>query len=589
MNFITYLPFFAGMGLFLYGMTMMSHSLEKIAGARLEKMLERLTSNRVKGALLGTAVTAVIQSSAATTVMLIGFVNAGIMKLTQAIPVIMGANIGTTVTAQILRLGDISSDNIVVQLLKPSIIAPIMIFIGTMLYLFTRRQRAKDIGSMIFGLGAIFFGMTVMENAFAPLADSPAIAATFTTFNNPVLGIIIGAVVTALIQSSTASVGLLQALCSTGLVPWSMGVPIIMGQNIGTCVTAILASIGASHNAKRTAAAHLLFNMFGTVLFSAAIFGYNAIVGIPQWFEPLSRGNVADFHTIFNLTNTVLLLPLTGVFAKCVTILIPDKNAKAEESLLEERFLATPALALEQCRKVLLAMGSRALENFDLASGLFTHFDPKAIALLEENENFIDRSETLLDNYMVKVTSRTLSDESSRFATEILHSITDFERIGDYCINVFEVAEFNNNNGIEFSEEGKKELAIIVAAVRDIISKTVEAYTNNDQALATQIEPLEEIIDTLTDLLKQKHVNRLQAGKCSVQAGISYLELMTNFERISDHCSNIATYIIRYCNPESDEFDAHALRNRLHEGTEADYNRYFTDFEKQYLEPAQQI
>lgn len=587
MVFTDYLPVLAGIGMFLYGMSLMGSSLEKLAGANLEKVLEKLTSSKLKGVALGTVVTGVIQSSAATTVMVVGFLNAGIIKLPQAVPVIMGANIGTTVTAQILRLGDIGGTTIMLSLLKPSTFAPILIAAGAAIQLISKKKKTKNIAFLLLGLGLLFFGMYTMERTLSPLKDMPGFQNIFVMFRNPFLGILLGAVVTAALQSSSASVGILQALASTGAITFSNALPIILGQNIGTCLTVLLASFGTNKNSKRAVFFHLFFNLAGSAIFLVASYGYQLLIGFPFWDMPATRGNIADIHTLFNIVNTILLLPFTTLIIALARKAIPDKGlSSAEEDLakLDDILLKSPSLALGQSLQVVMGMGHTALQNYKRAVELLYNYDDNRMQQLNDDENILDRAETALDNYVVKITSKDLTKTEGSVATGILHTVKDFERVGDYAVNIAEVAEFNHSNNIRFSADAVRELGYITSAVEEIINKTVEVYKSRRLEDAMHIEPLEEVIDVMIEKLKTRHVDRLTTGKCHVQSGISFLELLTNFERISDHCSNIAMHVIKM-DESTGTIDVHAYLKKMHDATDEEYKAFFRYYESKYSDP----
>lgn len=591
LSLIDFVPVLAGVGLFLVGMSAMGSSLEKIAGARMEQTLGKLASNRISGVLLGTAVTALIQSSAATTVMVVGFVNAGIMQLTQAVSVIMGANIGTTVTGQIIRLSEIGAGSAGwMVLLKPSTFAPILIAAGAVFILFFKKKNMQNLGMLLFGFGALFFGMHLLETTLAPLRESPALANILIQFQNPLLGILLGAAVTIILQSSSASVGLLQALATTGAVSFATMVPIIFGQNIGTCFTVLLASVGANRNAKRAAMIHLLFNVIGTVIFFVLIYGFQLLVGIPFFERPVDMGDIANFHTVFNIGSVILLLPFCNMLIKLANLAIRDKGTGMQtvESLLDERFLDTPSVAINICRDVIVKMGHAASENVELAASLLIDLDHKKLEKLEENETFCDKSESNLSAYLVKITSNQLSEKDSNLISEIFRSVSDFERISDRAVNIVDVAKYNSENGITFTEEGKREIALLQSAIQEILSITVQAYENQDSLLAARVEPFEEVIDILTETIKSRHVHRLQTGACSIQPGISFMELLTNYERIADHCSNLAIYVIQLSAGDAD-FDRHAHVQKLHEGLADDYKVYYAEYNEKYYVPLSSI
>lgn len=588
MTLISVLQLLGGIGLFLYGMNLLGTSLEKLAGAGLEKTLEKLTNNRFKGIALGTVVTGVIQSSSATVVMVIGFLNAGIMKLPQAISVIMGANIGTTVTGQILRLGDISAADTWLSLLKPASFAPVCIAIGALVLLISKKRKSKDKASILMGFGILFFGMTTMEAALAPLSSSAEFQHLFSLFTNPLLGILVGALVTIILQSSSASVGILQAVSSTGSITFAMAAPIIMGQNIGKCATVVLASIGTNKKAKRAVYIDVLMNVLGAAIFLAAIYGYQSLVGFSFWDNAVTRGNIADFHTLFNIGTCVLMLPLCNALVEMSKKMLKDHEiSKIDEELmlLDDNFLKTPSLALQQCKKVIISMGEAVTENFDIASKLLEAYDEKQMEFLQENEKFLDKTETVLGEYLIKITERGgMNSADNRLATEIMHSVGDFERIGDYCVNIAEVAEYNNGQHIVFSPIGTYELHHITAAVHAAIDMTVEAYRNDDSTVSTRLEPLEETVDMLVEMLKEKHVERLQRGQCTTQSGISFVELLTNFERISDHCSNVGMHLTQRI-LKIDNFDIHDYLNKIHESTSEDYLSLCRHYEELYCDP----
>lgn len=583
-NIVTML---GAIAMFLFGMATMTDGLEKLSSGRLESILERLTNNVFKGVLLGALVTGLIQSSAATTVMCVGFVNAGIMRLTQTVGIIMGANIGTTVTAQLLRLGDISSDVFLLQLLKPSFLGPILAIIGIILYMFISGGRKKTIGQIALGLGILFIGMKTMETAVAPLQDMPEFQALFTRFSNPLLGILVGAVVTALLQSSSASVGILQAVSSTGIVSFSMAAPIIMGQNIGTCITALLSSIGASKNAKRTAALHLLFNIIGSIIFIILLYAGNALFKFSFWEATMSRGSIANIHLAFNLACTALLLPFNKQLVKLVQQIVPGDSEEREVCVLDERFLSSPSLALEKARDAVNQMGEYARTNFFLACDILDRYDPKKLERINENECAIDKMEGLLDNYLVKLTDRALTSDESKAVSELLHTLSDFERIGDYIINLTESATALHDRGIAFSSRAKRELFHLTDAVGDALEKAVAAFEGRNRNLALQVEPIEEVVDLLNDELKSRHVERLKHGECTVELGTQFLELIINLERISDHCSNIAMYILRQSAAHDDiiRTDSHEYFHILHHGGDEDFNKMYAEYRQKYYDP----
>ncbi len=571
---------------FLFGMSTMTDGLEKLSSGRLESILERLTSNVVKGVLLGALVTGLIQSSAATTVMCVGFVNAGIMRLEQTVGIIMGANIGTTVTAQLLRLGDLSSDNLFLAMLNPSVLGPLLAAVGVVFYMFIRGGKKRIIGQIVLGLGLLFIGMKTMEGAVSGLQELPEFQSLFSAFSNPLLGILVGAAVTALLQSSSASMGILQAVSSTGLVYFNTAIPLIMGQNIGTCVTAILSSIGASRNAKRTAMIHLLFNVIGTAFFLAVLYLGNALFRFPFWHSVMNMGSIANLHLGFNIGCTLLLLPFHKVLVKIVERLVPGDTNAPEFNLLDERFLSSPSVALEQARSAVISMGEKAREDLRLAVELLADYDEKKLERLNENEATIDKLENTLDSYLVKLTDRALTDPESALVSELLHTLTNFERIGDYAVNVSEIATTMHQREIAFSDVARKEVDALTSAVEATLDITLECYEKRDHALALHVEPLEEVVDLMEEVLKNRHVERLKTGACTIELGTQFLELTINLERISDHCSNVAMLIVRQTTPASQHLpDTHTYLKYLHAGGDHDFDTLFANYRAQYFGP----
>lgn len=573
-----------GVGMFLYGMSLLGTSLEQLAGAGLERTLEKLTKNKFSGIALGTVTTGIIQSSAATIIMVVGFVNAGIMKLIQGVPVIMGANIGSTVTGQILRLGDISADNIFLTLLKPSSFAPMIVAIGAAMLLFGKKKKIKNISKILIGFGILFMGMTIMEQTISPIKDNEYVREMFTMFKNPLVGILSGFAITALIQSSSASVGILQAIASTGTVTFSMAFPIILGQNIGKCITVILGCIGTNKKAKRVAIIHTLFNVIGVIFFMLVVYVYQATIGISFWNNVMNRGNIADIHSLFNILTTCILYPFISTLIKFSGFIIKDKqNNKINQELdiLDDIFIKTPTVALEQSKKVICNMAETVKASYELTSNLIRKYDDKALFEIDENEKFLDKAETKLSEYLVKITSCSLAEQDIRLATEIMHNLSDYERIGDYCINLADVVEYNESNDVHFSVQAQKEIKCMIAAVRNIIDITVEADLNSDVIVASRVEPLEEVIDALKESLTDRHLERLQKGICNVSAGISFVEIITNLERIADHCSNIAMQIIKKESGQ-DSFDAHEHLQMIHEGITEEYKELFKYYESIY-------
>lgn len=555
MDFFSILTLLGGVGLFLFGMNLMGVSLKNLAGGSLEKVLEKLTTGKnqftgtIKGFSLGTAVTAIIQSSAATTIMLIGFVNAGIMKLGQAIPVVFGANIGSTATAQILRLGDLSETSFILKLLKPSSFAPILICIGAFIILFTSNNKKRDVASILVGLGILFLGMNTMEGVFAPLKESESFQNLFTSFNNPLLGILIGLVLTAIIQSSSASVGILQAISSTGVVTYGTAIPIIIGQNIGKCMTIILGGIGANKKAKRVSLSYLMFNIFGAVFFVVVIYGLQLFIDMPFMAKVVNRGNIANVHFMFNFITSLILLPFSNQVAKITGKIIKDEEeSKIDKELatLDPRLIATPAIAISQARNVMFAMADCIRENFDIARKLISEYNEEEAAKLEENEDFIDKCESSLNNFLLKVTSQNNMSRAERLdVSELLNSLSDMERIGDHCENLLVVSRNIHEQKISFSDQGMKEIEMALKATANIIDMTLSAFKEDDLQAISRIEPLAQTISEITELIKDHHVIRLQVGECGIPGGFALVDILTSLDRIGSHCKNIGLHIAK--------------------------------------------
>ena len=555
MDFFSILTLLGGVGLFLFGMNLMGASLKNLAGGSLEKVLEKLTTGKnqftgtIKGFSLGTAVTAIIKSSAATTIMLIGFVNAGIMKLGQAIPVVFGANIGSTATAQILRLGDLSETSFILKLLKPSSFAPILICIGAFIILFTSNNKKRDVASILVGLGILFLGMNTMEGVFAPLKESESFQNLFTSFNNPLLGILIGLVLTAIIQSSSASVGILQAISSTGVVTYGTAIPIIIGQNIGKCMTIILGGIGANKKAKRVSLSYLMFNIFGAVFFVVVIYGLQLFIDMPFMAKVVNRGNIANVHFMFNFITSLILLPFSNQVAKITGKIIKDEEeSKIDKELatLDPRLIATPAIAISQARNVMFAMADCIRENFDIARKLISEYNEEEAAKLEENEDFIDKCESSLNNFLLKVTSQNNMSRAERLdVSELLNSLSDMERIGDHCENLLVVSRNIHEQKISFSDQGMKEIEMALKATANIIDMTLSAFKEDDLQAISRIEPLAQTISEITELIKDHHVIRLQVGECGIPGGFALVDILTSLDRIGSHCKNIGLHIAK--------------------------------------------
>ena len=538
------LTLLGGLALFLFGMNLMGDALERRAGSRLKTILGRLTSNPLKGFLLGLCVTAVIQSSSATTVMLVGFVNSGVMALSQALYVIMGANVGTTVTAWILSLTGIEGTSLIMTLLKPTSFTPILAVIGIVLYMFVKSPKKKDTGLALLGFAVLMFGMDAMSGAVEPLADVPEFANALLWFSNPIFGVLAGAVLTAIIQSSSASVGILQALAATGSVTYATAIPIIMGQNIGTCVTAMISSIGANRDARRIGFIHLFFNSIGTVVWLTVFSVLRSLVDMPFVDMAATEWGIAVIHTTFNVLSTALLLPFAKVLMRLAYLAVPDKGGDDTVQMLDERLLVTPTIAIERSRTVACAMAELSRETLFKAFDLLGHYDEKAALSVTEGEDKVDRYEDVLGTYLVKVSSCSLTEKDSHEVSELLHMIGDFERISDHAVNIVESAQEMNDKKISFSPEGTREVGVMISAVREIVNIAIDAFLNADVDMAARVEPLEQVIDTLKQQLKNNHIQRLRRGECTIELGFVLSDLVTNLERVSDHCSNIGACLV---------------------------------------------
>lgn len=591
MDIFSILTMVGGLALFLYGMHVMGEGLSKASGGRLERILENLTSNPIKAVLLGAGVTAVIQSSSATTVMVVGFVNSGIMKLSQAIGIIMGANVGTTVTSWILSLAGLEGNSIFIKLLKPTSFTPIMAIIGVGFIMFSKNERKKDIGTILIGFAVLMFGMDTMSSAVKPLADVPEFTNILTMFSNPILGLIAGALLTAIIQSSSASVGILQALCVTGSITFSSALPIIMGQNIGTCITALLSSVGANKNAKRAAVVHLYFNLIGTVVFMCVVYLLHGIFNFSFWSHAANPADIAIIHSIFNITATLLLLPFSTVLEKLAYITIPEVLRETEEpqelqgaavQKLDVRFLDMPGLATNQCRDVTNQMAYAARDALFLALELISKYDEEKAAQVEKLENDVDAYEDELGTYMVRLSSRHLSEKDSQTLSLLLHNIGDFERISDHALNIMQACQEMNKKELKFSSKATEELAVFIQAVRDIVNSAIKVFEEVDCELATHIEPLEEVIDHLNAEVKKRHIKRLRKGKCTIEMGFILSDITTSFERISDHCSNIAVSVMQI---KEDNFETHEYLNSLKDKDNDAFMMEYEHIKKRYELP----
>ena len=544
MNVMDILTLIGGLCLFLFGMNIMGQSLERRAGGKLRSLLGTLTTNKAAGILTGLGVTAVIQSSSATTVMVVGFVNSGLMTLKQAINVIMGANVGTTVTAWILSLSGIDSGSLFLQLLKPSSFTPVLALIGIIFYMFCKSSKKKDTGMILLGFATLMFGMETMTGAVAGLRDVPAFQNLFVLFRNPILGVLAGAVLTAIIQSSSASVGILQALAATGQVTYGASIPIIMGQNIGTCITAMISSVGANKNAKRAAMVHLSFNVIGTAVWLAVFSLIKAILHPAILDEGASLFGIAVAHSVFNILCMLLMLPLSGFLEKLVTRLIPDAKGPEAQVELDERLLTTPPIALERCRKVTVSMAETAVTALKEALVSLHDYSPELAAAIREKEEKSDHYEDILGTYLVKLSAKQISEADSQEAAKLLKMIGDFERISDHAVNLLESVEEMREKELRFSDAAASELAVISSAMNEILDLSLSAFLEDNLEAAALVEPLEQVIDDLKEQMRTRHILRLQEGNCSIDAGFIWSDLLTNLERTSDHCSNIAGCVI---------------------------------------------
>ena len=589
MDFFDFLTMVGGLALFLYGMNLLGDGLSKSSGGRLEHILEKLTSNPIKAVLVGMGVTAVIQSSSATTVMVVGFVNSGIMKLEQAVGIIMGANIGTTVTAWLLGLVGIDSSSFFIQMLKPTSFSPILAIIGVAVIMFSKKDKLKNIAEIMLGFAILMFGMDTMSNAVKPLQDVPEFTSLLTKFENPVLGLLAGLILTAVIQSSSASVGILQALCTTGVVGYGAAIPIIMGQNIGTCVTALLSGIGAAKNAKRAALVHLYFNLVGTTIFMTVFYIINAVSPFAFIKEAATPWGIAVIHSVFNVSATICLLPFSKVLVKlaCLTIKDQEKEADINQEeqalhLLDARFLDTPAYAVEQSKNVAVAMAGLAEEAMNLSMELLHDYEEDKAGRVMHLESEVDRYEDELGNYLVRLSKKEVSGRDNHTLNTLLHCIGDFERISDHARNIKEAAEEMHQKGLAFSDSAKEELAVFEGAIHDILQVTMRGFAEEDVKLAAQVEPIEEVIDDMQIEMKQRHIKRLREGNCTIEMGFILADITTNFERVSDHCSNIAVCLLQ---AGEEEYDPHAYLGELKRDKNADFSHMVENYRARYRLP----
>lgn len=590
MDIFDVLSMVGGLALFLYGMHIMGDALAKMSGGKLEKVLERLTSNKWSAVLLGAGVTAVIQSSGATTVMVVGFVNSGIMKLNQAVGIIMGANIGTTATSWLLSLSGIDGGSFFLQMLKPTSFTPILAVIGAILVVFCKSEKKHNIGTILLGFAILMYGMTAMSSAVEPLKDVPQFTQILTKFENPLLGVIAGFALTTIMQSSSVSVGILQALCSTGAVSYALALPIIMGQNIGSCTTAMISSVGASKDAKRAAAVHFYFNVIGTVVFMLVFYISNAFVHYAFMPQAANEVGIATIHSIFNIAATIVLLPLSGFLEFLAVKTIKDDDEEEDElskhdkvlQLLDPVFLERPGFAIMQCQKVASEMAELSMKSVGRAVGLLTAYDEEIAERIRKEEDTVDKYEDQLGTYLLRLSTKDLSKEDGHRLSLMLHSLGDIERISDLAVNILLVVEQMHKKELIFSKKAMDELAVYSKALKDILTMTVDAFEQNDRYKAALVQPLEELMDDMNKELKKRHVKRLRKGKCTIELGLSLSDISDTYERISDHCSNIATCVIQV---EDDELDAHEHRKEVKAQDAKWYDEQYRAYEQKYALP----
>lgn len=578
MNIYSILQLCGGLAFFLFGMHVMSGSLEKLAGGNLQKILKEVTSNPIKSLFFGAIVTIAIQSSSALTVMLVGLVNSGIMELAQTVGVIMGSNIGTTLTAWILSLSGIESDNLFISMLKPENFSPVIALIGVIMIMGSKKEKRKDVGIIMAGFAVLMYGMQLMSGAVSPLADMPEFTGLLTTFNNPFLGVLVGAVFTGVIQSSAASVGVLQALAMTGAISYSMAIPIIMGQNIGTCVTALLSSIGVNKNAKRVSIIHISFNLFGTAIGLVVYCIARYVVDLALFNDSITPVMIAVFHSIFNVATTIILLPFSNSLVKIAKQLVTTDNADGQV-VLDERLLLSPGLAVKECLEKTNEMAELARDSFKNALDLFDNYSDSKFDDIEVMEERLDYLEDQLDTFLIHLSGKDVSEDGNNEISKMLHAINDFERIGDHAINMAKLAKQIDDNNLEFSKNARKELTVLNNALREILTLTVEAFSKNDLTEAVKVEPLEQVIDDLTKEIRNHHIERLQKGKCDSRLGVFLTDYITNCERASDHCSNIAVCLIQTHNSS---FETHDYLNELKAGQEPAFVGQFTMYQDKY-------
>lgn len=579
MDIFNALTLIGGLCLFLFGMNIMGESLERGAGSKLEAMIGKLTTGKFTGFLTGLGVTAIIQSSSATTVMVVGFVNSGLMSLKQAIHVIMGANVGTTVTAWLLSLGGISGDNLFMQLLKPTSFTPVLALVGIIFYMFSKSSKKKDIGMILLGFATLMFGMDTMTESVAGLKDVPAFQQMFIMFKNPILGVLAGAILTGIIQSSSASVGILQALAATGAVSYGAAIPIIMGQNIGTCVTALLSSVGTAKNARRAALVHLSFNIIGTIIWLSVFSIVNLVISPAIFNESATLAGIAVCHSAFNIACTIILLPMSGLLEKLAYKLIPDNDQTDETAVLDERLLATPAIALECAYNLTHEMAEIASTALKSSISCLASYDKEKAAAIRSAEDETDHYEDIIGTYLVKLSTHQLNETEGATASMLLKAIGDFERISDHAVNILESAEEMRDKGIEFTPEAQIEMNSLSMAVSEIVELSYNSFKKSDSEQAMKVEPLEQVIDRMKELLRSRHIERLRVGNCGIEAGFVWSDLITNMERVSDHCSNIAGCVIDI---KEQNMNIHESLRQIRSNDEH-YRKQFEEYTSKYI------
>ena len=591
MDFFNLLTMIGGLALFLYGMNTMGNGLETMAGGKLEQILEKMTSSSIKAVLLGAGVTATIQSSSATTVMVIGFVNSGIMKLRQAIGVIYGAKIGTTITAWLLSLTGISSDNFFVRLFKPSSFSPVLAAIGIYFVLFSKKEKKKNIGVIFLGFAILMFGMESMSDAMRPLADMPEFRSMLTLFSNPILALLVGVILTAVIQSSSASIGILQAMSLTGAIPFSMALPMIMGQNVGTCVTAMLSSIGTSKNAKRAAVAHLISTVIGAIVCMIIFYLVNSIVNFTFLDMPATPAGVAMIHTSFNIIIVSILTPCIPLVEKLICMIVKDdETVRVEEKyehdfdMLDEKFLHNPAYAILKAKETVEHMAIHCKNAFTVSVELLNEYDEKKADYVVEMESRIDKYEDVLGAYLLKICGSSLSQRDNMMASMLLHCIGDLERISDHAVNITEAVQEMRKKEVSFSSRGQEELRVYTNAVVEILERAVDVFNSDDAVKAREIEPLEDVIDDLNVRVKNRHIKRLTNGECTIELGFILSDITTNLERVSDHCSNIAVYVMQL---EDEEMEKHSYIDSIDKDSDELFKELFKSYKDKYQLPKQ--